>query len=327
MSEPTLKKSPAFALGVVFTLIALVALGAIIYLRSSATTPSAQQQANVENTAPTVDSIVPSDTTGTGDISLPSAGLTLNEATTKTLYVRGAISDPNGCSDILDAKVIVYRSSVAGADACTANSNDCYVVPSVVGTTPGLVGCTGAGDNDATFEVTFPVANYADPTDAGSPYAADTWQVKAVVTDVASLSGSLSNSFEVQSLAAFSISPSVINYGTVALGATSAEQTLTFTNTGNRNVDSLYKSNGDLTSDLTGFAAIPTANAHLSLTQGFAWAAGTGITTTDQTLATHVVQQTSGTVPSVASYFLLKMPTAGVRGTYTNTLTFTAQAY
>jgi hypothetical protein len=328
MPDLTPKKSSSMLLlGIVFTLIALIAIVAIIYFRSSATAPTALQQANVTNAAPTVDAIVPSDTTGTGDISLPSGGLTLNEGTTKTLYVRGTISDPNGCTDISDVKVVVYRSSVSGADACTANNNNCYIIDSVAGVSPGIQGCTGADDNDANFEISYPVANYADQTDAGSTYAADTWQVKATVMDVASLSGSLSNSFEIQSLAAFSIAPSVINYGVVALGTIAGEQTLTFTNSGNRNVDTLYHSDGDLTSNLTGFSVIPTANAHVSLSQGFAWGDGTGITTSDQTLAIHLAQQTSSTAPSVPSYFLLKMPTSGVRGTYTNTLTFTAQTY
>lgn len=305
------------SLGVVFTLIALLALFAIVQLKTHAN--SALETADVGNTAPVVDSVTVSDTSGSGDIS--TTGFTPNEGTDKTLYVRGTVEDANGCSDIAQVDVKVFRSGVT--NFCSDDDNNCYST-----STTTFTGCTGAGVDTADFEVAIPQRFYIDPTDSG-PYNGQTWRVYTTVTDNSSAVGSYHGpDYPVNSVAAFSVSPSTISYGTVALGDTSAEQTVTFTNTGNRDEDSLVSADHDMTSNLSGYNDIPASNVHASTTEGFSYSDPTSlaITTSDQDLPIGLVKETTPSPTTADSYWLLQMPSSGVNGTYTNTLTFTASA-
>ncbi|MFA5185600.1 MAG: hypothetical protein WC551_03875 [Patescibacteria group bacterium] len=330
-------KQPAFLMaGVLFTLIALVALAALLVLKSKADT--ATQQANTGNTAPALDSLIVSDTSGSGDVGPAGSGsgFTTNEGAAKTLYVRGQATDLNGCSDLQDVKITVYRSGATGADACTPDMNDCYTVTLLPADFDA--GC-GVGVNTVTFETSFSFANFVDPSDAGSPYDAQTWLAKGVVKDNVNATHELTPDFEVNSMAAFSV-PGAINYGAVGLGQDSNAIGLTFSNTGNRAVDAevialvdpVHQPEplvGDMTSNLTGFADIAASAVHYSLTSGFTY--GTGDTAVSKlastALALDLAQQTDDlVVPTVDTYWKLRVPSTGVNGTYTNTLVFTAVA-
>lgn len=310
-------------LSVIFILISIVCLVAILRLRSLAS--STEQQASASNAMPVVDEIIPSDTTLVGDIRIPAEGLTPNEGTTVNLYVRGLISDQNGCANLDHVDIKVYRSSVTDGSACTLDNNDCY---SASIAKAQLVGCTGSGITDATFEATIPVANYADPTDAGSQYADDTWKATATVYDALNDSSSMDADFEVRSLGAFSLSADHLDYGTITLGGTSPQQSLTFSNTGNRLVNSYVSADEDLQSDLTGFSDILSTAVHYSSTNNFTYGIDdAAIQTTPELWEFNLDQQTDdATIPTVPGYFLMKVPTSGVNGTYSNIVTFTADA-
>ncbi len=312
-------------LSALFILISLVCLIALLRLNSLAATST--QQVSAENAGPSIDEVTPSDTLGSGSVALPSDGLTLNEGTAVNLYVRGSVSDSNGCADLDHVSIKVYRSSATDGANCVPDKNDCYsaTVPKAQFTTDS---CSGAGDSDASFETVVPIENFADPTDAGGPYADDTWKVTAMAFDTIGDSGELSADFEIKSLAAFSLSTDALNYGSIDLGATSPQQSVIFTNTGNREVQAYVNADSNLVSNLTGPANIASTAVHYSLTDGFTYGTGdTAIELTQTLLDLALVRQTDdATAPTKPSYFRLKVPNFGVNGTYSNTVTFTAYA-
>ncbi|MFA5185250.1 MAG: IPT/TIG domain-containing protein [Patescibacteria group bacterium] len=314
-------------LSAIFVLISLACIVAIVRIRSAAdTTVTPTQTAQAGNTAPSVDAVTPSNLSGSGDISLPDAGLILNEGTTVNLFVRGAISDANGCANIDHAVVTVFRSGATDGENCTPDNNDCY---STTLTANQLTDCnTGGTDNDAAFETSFTIANYADPTDASSQYEDQTWKASVTAYDAGSLDGSFAVDFEMQSLAAFGLSTESINYGSLSLGATSPQQTVTFSNTGNRLVDAYVNADLDMRSNLSGFADILSSAVHYSLSDGFTYNTGdTAVELTQTSLPLGLPQETvDGTTPTKPAYFRLKMPNSGINGTYSNILTFTAFA-
>ncbi|MFA5185251.1 MAG: IPT/TIG domain-containing protein [Patescibacteria group bacterium] len=312
-------------LGAGFTLIALAAFVLLVNFRSLADT-AINQQAGAGNTAPSVDTVIPSNLSGSGDISLPDAGFMPNEGNPSDLYVRGIVSDPNGCANLDHVVVTVYRSSATDGVNCVPDDNDCY---STTLAANQLAECSiGGSDTDIIFETSFPISNFADPTDSGSQYEDDTWIASVDAYDAGGTTGSLSADFEMQSLAAFGLSIDSINYGALALGATSPQQTVEFSNTGNRLVDAYVNADLDMHSNLAGFADIPSTAVHYSLSDGFAYNTGdTAVELTQTLMDLNLAQQTDdATTTTAAGYFLLKVPTSGVNGTYSNILTFTAYA-
>lgn len=323
------------ALGVLFTLIAVVALVALVMLKSKADT--ATETANVGNDGPSVDSVSAIDLDGAGTEILAGT-LTPVENDINYVIVSGVVSDPNGCEDINNVTGKFFRTGVT--DACADDNNNCSSFSqslAVMKANDPVNPCTGAGDTDISYRFSVPFYNFADPTDAGTAgkandYDAQEWELKLYVVDNSSALDTVTPVFEVASLAAFSTAAS-INYGTVALGADSSEQTVTFTNTGNMYVDSSVAASGNMTETSGNYDVIPAGNVHYSLTQGFTYgtATATVITPSTSELALQLPQQLvdngPSTAPTVDSYWVLRMPASGVNGTYSNTLTFTALSF
>ncbi|MBI5654782.1 hypothetical protein HZC53_03980 [Candidatus Uhrbacteria bacterium] len=328
---------PAYLLaGVLFTAIALVAIVALFMLKSKADVTT--QEAGAGNTAPTVDSMYVAETSLGTDIGPAGigAGFTTNEGLPKNIFVGGTITDLNGCHNLMQATVTLYRSGILPGVSCTPDTNNCY--HTTLYFPDDFDGCDTPDDTDVTFETSFSLPNYVDPTDAGSPNEPDTWVAAVNVADNAEEQMMLQETYEVASLAAFSV-PNAINYGTLALGADSNAIELTFSNTGNRDVDSdviaLHDPlaqptpiEGDMVSNLSGFDNIAASAVHYSLSALTAWESATAVSKTASTdLALGLVQQTEDlTIPTTDTYWRLRMPAAGVQGTYTNTVVFTAKA-
>jgi hypothetical protein len=310
-------------LGVLFTIIALIAVIALVRMQSKAGVDT-NQTVNTGNTDPVVDSVVVAASTGGSQI----ASFTPNEGAVKHIFVHGSVSDGNGCSDITSVDVTLFRTGVTYS--CSANDNNCYTAQILA---VALTNCSGAGDNTADYEADISVKNYVDPTDAGAPHAADTWEAYALVTDAAVATGDNSSgisgtSFEVASVAAFTLNTGTIDYGTLGLGDTSLEKTLTFTNTGNREVYSKIQADADMTSNLSGYSDIASTQVHYASTTAFTWTGADAVSKTGQTdFDIDLAQQLNGAAaPTKNGYFLLKMPSSGVNGTYANVLTLTATA-
>lgn len=326
MPEPTNMDSNSRLYGILFTVIAVVALVALVYLlttRSQADDVS--QTTTVANAAPTIGSI----NVATSSLGADATSLTVVENTTTTFYVHGSSSDNNGCNDIDTASnwdMDVYRTNVASADACTSDNNDCYKNVSTTQLT--FTGCTGAGDNTLTYEWTWSPQYYIDATDTGAPNAATNWTVGVKAGDEAAAASAVTtDTFEINSLIALNVTSSVA-YGTLAVGADSAQQTITFTNTGNRDIDANQTASGDMICNGQGSNNITLGNAKISLTNGFTYGTGdASLTTTTTALNLTLARRTNDAAAATKdAYLILRMPSTNVRGTCTNTVTFAAIA-
>lgn len=272
------------------------------------------------NSVPSIDSL----TTSTTSFGADATEINLLESpSTRTLYIHGTASDPDGCADINAANqwsIKAHRTNHTNGSSCSADNNDCYVA------SIALSGCDGPEDLTLVYQGTVALQHYADPTDAGSPQSGTNWTAYARVEDTVQANHSLADAFEVNSLLALNVT-TTIDYGTVQLDAISPQQTLTFTNTGNRALDADQSAGGAMICNAAGSQSIAVSATHLSLTDGFTY--GTG----DQALATNptvvdlsLALRTNDAAPlSKDVYLKLKMPLNGVRGACENTLTFTAK--
>lgn len=328
--------------GILFTVIAAVATIALIYmfvLRSQADDTS--QTAGVSNAAPTIDSILTSTSSGGADSGNDgSTGVAPVENGVKRVYLIGDATDNNGCNDIDTASnwtFGMYRSGTPENQtaACSADSNHCYV-----GTSPAnitLSGCTGVGDLTVHYEGFVDFQFYADATDAGSAFAGanQNWtsyvKVEDEHADVAN--STLSDIWELGSLRALDVTSSA-NYGTLALGADSAVQTITFTQVGNRSYDINQRATsadvGNMVCDGQGSQniAVGQVKTHLS-NATFLWTDGAAVafTNSDAERELDMGRRSNDGAALVKDYYLrLRMPATGLRGTCTNTATFTAIA-
>ncbi len=267
------------------------------------------------NNAPTIDTITTSLTSLGSDVS----SISPSENTTVTVYVHGTASDLDGCEEI-DAvsqwTEVMHRTNVASAEACSADNNDCYAG------TVTLSGCSGGADQDIVYEYSIALQYYADPTDAGAPHSGTNWTSYIKVEDDASASDEGTDTWEYNSLLALNITENV-DYGTLTLGAQSAEKSLLFTNTGNRDMDA--SQSADNMSCTAGI--INTTSTHYSATSGFTYGDGTEFTNDASTVQLNLLQRTNDASESTKTlYTLLKAPDKGAGGTCTHTIVFTAIA-
>jgi hypothetical protein len=154
--------------------------------------------------------------------------IALTEGTTTTIMATGTVTDLNGYADIVNASSTFYRQSISGANMCTADVNNCYQI----GTTScSFSDCSG---NICTVSCSAPLYYFADPTDAGSTYAADNWQAYLDVWDTSSTHDSASSSQELYTLSGLTTT-STLAYGSVTVGTDTgaANATTSVNNTGN----------------------------------------------------------------------------------------------
>lgn len=258
----------------------------------------------VVNAAPTVSSVV---LNGGADI-------TLTENTTTSVLCTGTITDNNGGSDIVSATATIYRTSLGAS--CTANDNNCYQ----------NISCTlsDPSGNNRYATCTAAIWFHAEPTDTGSPWAADTWSCTITGVDTQGASGSgTSGTVELTTLRALDFTPS-IDYGTYAPGQGDASTTheTTATTTGNAAID-VELSGTNMTS---GGNSIPVGQQHYA-TSTVAWSSGTALTTTATSFNVDLPKPT--THPSNSTdiiYWGIQIPEGTPLGTYTGTVTVNAIA-
>ena len=188
-----------------------------------------------------------------------------------------------------------------------------------------LTGCTpGGSDLTVDYEFDFAVQYYADATDASSDpdYSTDTWTAYVAVTDDNSGSDSDSaTTTEMNTLLAIDVTSSV-DYGTIALGASNGTaKTVTVTNTGNENsLDATIEQASTWTCTV---GTIAQSAVDWNLTDGGA-GAGTTVSATPANLSMSINKYGGTATDDV--YLYLTLPSTGVGGTCTSTLTFTADA-
>ena len=96
----------------------------------------------VGNAAPTIAGVVLKKGQAAGTIVVA-------EGTTITVNVVGIITDNNGDEDISSATATIYRTSIAGAESCSANDANCYII-----TAGNCTLETTDGDNDRAVTCT-----------------------------------------------------------------------------------------------------------------------------------------------------------------------------
>lgn len=279
------------------------------------------QVTTIGNATPVVNSM----TTALVQNGSDQTAVTLIESDVRRVYIYGTASDNNGCSEIDQASqytMTVHRSDVSGS--CTADKNNCYPVSA----TNITIGSCATGDTTVTYEGYVDVAYYADPTDGDSPQPGLTWVAAATVADDQAVNASLSDTFEINSLVAFTVAGN-IQYDSVAHGDTSTAESIVFTNTGNRDLDTNQSASGDMVCDNEAGSTIPVENVRAALTADFSYNQdGQALTTVAQSLNLNLSQRTDDEVASTKNlYFRIRIPEdTTISGSCNNTLTFTARA-
>ncbi len=253
--------------------------------------------------SPTVDSVIV--TTSTPDGPSVAGNIHLNENSTKAVYVRGDISDGDGCSNLNNnsLKSVYYRSSVSNAQNCSADNNNCYRV-TYSGGDCTITGCVIGNEGTVSYECDFTLQYYADSTDSDG-YPSDTWVAWVTVSDNDFATSTSSNmSSEINSLAALSV-PGFFSYGELAIGATStSDTTVTITNTGNVSIDSYFSG----TAMTCSAGTIGAAQQKFSLSAAQAYADMTYFTTTTQLVQTNLAKTTDGSASTKDSYWKIAIP-------------------
>lgn len=274
------------------------------------------------NSVPTVDAT----TIALSSLGAAATEINLIENSATTAYIHGTASDTDGCAQIDDVSspsswaVVFYRTNVTGGSSCANNESNCYQVTEQ---NSNLSGCSGPGDPNLAYEMTVPVQFYADATDVGSnpDYSATAWTASVTVTDDIGASGSRTATTEINTLKALNVITS-ISYGNLDLGATSAEQTVVITNTGNDNdLDPTVRQTDDWTCTNGTIAA---GNTHWNLTAGQGYAAGTAMTQSAVDLNNLSISKSTGSASTKNIYTMLQLPAQNIGGTCSSTLEITA---
>lgn len=272
-----------------------------------------RSQADDTNTSASVGNAAPS--VGAVTIAEASAGaqantINLSEGATKTLYCHAEFIDNNGCDEVDSGGNIkaVFYSDNTDAN-CDADDADCYIVEGE-GNGCTVSACAGGTDTTATVECQTDVQYYADATD---------WTCQIQVNDASATSTASFATTTINACVGLAITGGPINFGTVALGATSNEQSITLNNTCNSIIDA-DASATDITCDV-GF--IEDALQRFSLSQGAAYNTMTAMSSSSQTVDLNIPV---GLNENDIVYQMLQLPNSGVGGTCSGTQTWTAVA-
>ena len=215
--------------------------------------------ANPINENFTVNNVAP--TTLSGDIVLNEGNdITLTVAADETtgFDLDFVLRDANSCvntsgtpgSEFAGYRAAVYRTAI-GTTTCNStagsyNPNNCYPSQASTATwnlvcTPDTGTCSGPGDDTMTYNCEFPLWFVADPTDAVSPYAADTWSAAVAGVDDDSAIGPLvaGAARELISFTAIDLVTAEIPYGALEPGSNSGTLSATteLLSVGNTGID------------------------------------------------------------------------------------------
>jgi hypothetical protein len=151
-----------------------------------------------------------------------------------------------------------------------------------------------------------------------------TWTANISATDSGSLAGSNTDPNTVNSLAALDVTDATIDFSTMALGANSTTPTtMTVQNLGNVQIDSIFSG----TNYSCAIGTIPATNTKYGLASANYDTLTTGLTESPVTQdGFDLTYRTGGTNSTKSEYWGILVPTSGVSGTCTNTLTVTAIA-
>ena len=254
----------------------------------------------IGNVAPTVSGVT---LNGNSNISLIIGTTTLVQAT-------ATVSDGNGYTDIATTSAVIFRTS--SGTSCTANNNDCYIVPSC-----SLSLCFGTS---CTATCNANIWYFAQPTDAGSPWASDTWSAAMNVSDFENATGTAtSTSVELLSLLGIQVASS-INYGSLSPGSTTASLNtpVTITSVGNVSMNAtIYGTNMT-----NGANSIPVGDQSYA-TSVLSFSSGTTLLANPGTTVMLAIPKTTSTIPASETLdWGLSVPDPQPSGNFTGVNTF-----
>jgi len=300
---------------------------AYVYIVDATNTPASGTNPQTTNVPFVVNNIAPV----VSGVKLNNEGaITLIESSTKSVSVEATVVDDNGCAggEINNVKTYVYRSGIGYTGCDTSgegNGNHCYPEHT----------CTAGTCSSKTvvYTCTVPLQYYAEATDVTNiayNYSTQNWLATVKATDKGSAIGTAvsATGVNVNSLAAFSVSPTSISYPgrTAGQTGTSLETTTVLTPTGNVPLDQNLSGTQMCTNypTCTGGTPIDVGQQKYSLTTGTAWTSGTALTTTPVLANINIPKVNNGTVTTKTIWWGIQIATGTVAGTYTGVNTITS---
>ena len=271
---------------------------------------------NINNVAPTISNVI----LNNGN----NIYLNIKGAPAKTVWATStSVSDSNGCDDLVDATSTIYMSSVAGAENCGTNNNDCY---KALAANCFITDCGTQPDAIATMACSVNLEFYAIPTDnaTGTPYATSTWLAAINAYDENFSASAISTSTaDVVAAAALGVNETTIPYGTIVAGQNTGtyNATTTVVNFGNTPLDNYI----DGTWMVNGGNHITEDRQQYGLLN-FNYGTGTFTlsSTTPQYVNIDVPRPTSAVDVSDQVFWGIGVPLGILSGNYSGTNTFTA---
>ncbi|MFH1142291.1 MAG: hypothetical protein ABIH67_03495 [Candidatus Uhrbacteria bacterium] len=273
-----------------------------------------------DNIAPTIESVYLSSSANAKTDAYP--GGTINDLVpggALAIHINGVVEDLDGRDNIDKVNTIFYRSSVTGGLACTPDKNSCYRVNACVLT-------DNANPNQKEYDCEILIQYFADSTDNGGNFPADSWFVFVKVEDVATESDiDTTVTKELQTILSLNI-PSILDFGPFSLGDSTDTGTnihYTITQYGNDRADVEVSGSAMVCQN----GQIPVGNQEWSLTDV---AYGQGTDLTDSAVNTYIdigYRTDDATELSKIIYWNLGVPISGVVGTCNGMLTIDAVAH
>lgn len=247
------------------------------------------------------------------------ADIALTEGATTTVYASSTISDDNGYQDIVHASSTIFREGVGAL--CSPNDNNCYQVSS---SSCVYSNCAGTS---CTLQCRADLQYIAEPTDAGSTYASQSWFARLFLRDSTGLTAlATSSAIDVLTLRGLQIGTPDIDFGSLSAGGDtgSVNAQTTIVNTGNTPIGIQVSG-----TDLAGGVSIPVGSQKYA-TSTFAYGTCSicqfltgSATNVDVSLA----KPTATTTPvSSDIYWGISVPNGTDATVHTGTNTFTATA-
>jgi hypothetical protein len=297
-----------------------------LFLGVQSQTDDVEQTVVIDASPPSITELIVSNTSGGYDV----ASFIPIESTNTTVYVIGTALDYDGCSTIDSAAnfdIVLFRSGVSGDRNCIQDKNDCY--PAIEVGNISITGCSGGPDTDLNFEIPVNLAFWADPTDYGSPFAAQNWIASVKLIDDEDDYTTSTDTFELNSLVALDV-PGSITYGSVRPGEVSSVRELAFTQTGNRAFNIEQTATGaEMICDGLGSSNIPWSNVEMSLSRYFVFGDGVDLAAKQHAsmLELLVPQRFDDANPTIKkAYLRLQVPDTNISGTCSGVSRFTASA-
>jgi len=181
---------------------------------------------------------------GSSAILNNGSDITLTAGTTTTIVGSIVVTDSNGCDDLTAVEGAIYRTGLSFSDPDDGQnhySNSCV----------SWGDCGGGADLTETYDCSFDIQHYADPTDTGSMQNATNWTFEAIPEDNL---GTGSNDIAVQeinTLLAMDVQTVLVDFGSIPLGGNtnSTNPEITIINDGNEQFDLNLNTYGDSPGD------------------------------------------------------------------------------